>query len=205
MSIYAELIERFTEDGLSSAQQAEIDAIRLATRFDDDDTLWGVVLPIYFLSNRREQARVDQEALLRAIQNVSTGGVDADRLGKAVARHIDATEIEVPAPEIDPAKIAKAVARAAVPEIRGVIEIELSSRVLKLDADAAHAALRGAVSDTLFSWQVAAGVGAALLIAIAAYWWGGKQVEWRDQPVMAQMQSQIQQTRAEPVAPNRRR
>jgi hypothetical protein len=85
---------------------------------------------------------VDQEALLRAIQSVSTGGVDADRLGKAVARHIDATEIEVPAPEIDPAKIARAVARAAVPEIRGVIEAELSSRVLKLDAAAAHEALR---------------------------------------------------------------
>ncbi|SCC94725.1 hypothetical protein THIX_60783 [Thiomonas sp. X19] len=205
MSIYAELIERFTEDGLSSAQQAEIDAIRLATRFDDDDTLWGVVLPIYFLSNRREQARVDQEALLRAIQNVSTGGVDADRLGKAVARHIDATEIEVPAPEIDPAKIAKAVARAAVPDLCAAIETELQNRVLKLDAAAAHEALRGAVSDTLFSWQVAAGVGAALLLVIAAYWWGGKQVEWQDQPVIAQMQSQIQQMRAEPVVPHRRR
>ena len=45
MSIYSDLIERFAEDGLSSAQQAEIDAIRLATRFGDDDTLWGVILP----------------------------------------------------------------------------------------------------------------------------------------------------------------
>ena len=53
MSIYSELIERFAEDGLSSAQQTEIDAIRLATRFDDDDTLWGVILPIDLARGKR--------------------------------------------------------------------------------------------------------------------------------------------------------
>ncbi|SCC93609.1 hypothetical protein THIX_30837 [Thiomonas sp. X19] len=205
MSLYKDLIGALVPDGLSDQQAADIAQIMQAGQIGENDSTLLNFLPAYLFTNRREQARVDQEALLRAIQNVSTGGVDADRLGKAVARHIDATEIEVPAPEIDPAKIAKAVAKAAVPEIRGVIETELSSRVLKLDAEAAHAALRGAVSDTLFSWQVAAGVGAALLMAIAAYWWGGKQVEWRDQPVIAQMQSQIQQTRAEPVVPHRRR
>uniref|UniRef100_E6PKL5 Uncharacterized protein n=1 Tax=mine drainage metagenome TaxID=410659 RepID=E6PKL5_9ZZZZ len=204
MSLYKDLIAALAPDGLDDQRAAEIAQIMQAGQIGENDSTLLNFLPIYFLSNRREQARVDQEALLRAIQNVSTGGVDADRLGKAVARHIDATEIEVPAPEIDPAKIARAVARAAVPEIRDVIEAELSSRVLKLDAAAAHDALRGAVSDTLFSWQVAAGVGAALLLAIAAYWWGGHQVEWRDQPVIAQMQSQIRNLRGE-VAPDRRR
>ena len=114
MSIYSELIERFAEDGLSSAQQTEIDAIRLATRFDDDDTLWGVILPMYFLSNRREQARVDQEALLRAIQNVTTGGIDAEKLGRLIGPHIDASEIEVPAPDISAGKIAQAITRATI-------------------------------------------------------------------------------------------
>ncbi|MHB1669463.1 hypothetical protein [Thiomonas sp.] len=204
MSLYKDLITALAPDGLDDQQAAEIAQIMQAGQIGENDSTLLNFLPIYFLSNRREQARVDQEALLRAIQSVSTGGVDADRLGKAVARHIDPTEIEVPAPEIDAAKIAKAVARAAVPEIRGVIEAELSSRVLKLDAAAAHEALRGAVSDTLFSWQVAAGIGVALLLVIASYWWGGHQVAAQDQPVIAQMQSQIQQMRAEPVVPHRR-
>ena len=193
MSIYSELIERFAEDGLSSAQQTEIDAIRLATRFGDDDTLWGVLLPMYFLSNRREQARVDQEALLRAIQNVTTGGIDVGKLGRLIGPHIDASEIEVPAPEVNASKIAQAITKAAMP----VLESALADRVVKIDAKEAHEAIRSAVSDTLFSWQVGAAVAAALLVAIAGYWWGGKQVEWRDQPVMMQMQSQIQQLRAE--------
>ena len=201
MSIYSELIERFAEDGLSSAQQAEIDAIRLATRFGDDDTLWGVLLPMYFLSNRREQARIDQEALLRAIQNVSTGGIDAEKLGRLIGPHIDASEIEVPAPEVNAGKIAQAIAKAAMP----VLESSLADRVVKMDAKEAHEAIRGAVSDTLFSWQVGATVAAALLVAIAGYWWGGKQVEWRDQPVMMQMQAQIQQMRAEQARDIRRR
>ena len=195
MSIYSELIERFAEDGLSSAQQAEIDAIRLAARFEDDDTLWGVILPMYFLSNRREQARVDQEAQLRAIQNVATGGIDVEKLGKLIGPHIDASEIDVPAPEVNAGKIAQAIAKAAMP----VFEAALADRVVKMDAKEAHEAIRGAVSDTLFSWQVGAAVAAALLLAIAGYWWGGKQVEWRDQPVMMQMQAQIQQMRAEQV------
>ena len=195
MSIYSELIERFAEDGLSSAQQAEIDAIRLAARFEDDDTLWGVILPMYFLSNRREQARVDKEAQLRAIQNVATGGIDVEKLGKLIGPHIDASEIDVPAPEVNAGKIAQAIAKAAMP----VFEDALADRVVKMDAKEAHEAIRGAVSDTLFSWQVGAAVAAALLVAIAGYWWGGKQVEWRDQPVMMQMQAQIQQMRAEQV------
>jgi hypothetical protein len=45
----------------------------------------------------------------------------------------------------------------------------------------------------------------ALLLVIASYWWGGRQVAAQDQPVIAQMQSQIQQMRAEPVVPRRRR
>ncbi|SCC91701.1 hypothetical protein THIX_100005 [Thiomonas sp. X19] len=204
MSLYKDLIGALVPDGLSDQQAAEIAQIMQAGQIGENDSTLLNFLPSYLFTNRREQARIDQEALLRAIQNVSTGGVDADRLGKAVARHIDASEIEVPAPEIDPAKIARAVARAAVPDLCAAIETELQNRVVKLDADAAHAVLRGAVSDTLFSWQVAAGVGAALLIAIAAYWWGGKQVEWRDQPVIAQMQSQIRSLRGE-VAPDRRR
>jgi hypothetical protein len=195
MSIYSELIERFAENGLSSAQQAEIDAIRLATRFGDDDTLWGVILPMYFLSNRREQARVDQEALLRAIQSVTTGGIDAEKLGRLIGPHIDASEIEVPAPDISAGKIAQAITRATMP----AFEAALADRVVKMDAKEAHEAIRGAVSDTLFSWQVGVAVAAALLVAIAGYWWGGKQVEWRDQPVMIQMQSQIHQLRAELV------
>ena len=193
MSIYSDLIERFAEDGLSSAQQAEIDAIRLATRFGDDDTLWGVILPMYFLSNRREQARVDQEALLRAVQNISTGGIDAEKLGRLIGPHINAHEIDVPAPEINASKIAQAIAKAAMP----AFEAALTDRVVKMDAKEAHEAIRGAVSDTLFSWQVAAAVAAALLVTIAGYWWGGKQVEWRDQPVMQQMQMQIRQLQAE--------
>ncbi len=200
MSIYSELIERFAEDGLSSAQQAEIDAIRLATRFGDDDTLWGVILPMYFLSNRREQARVDQEALLRAVQNVTTGGIDAEKLGKLIGPHIDASEIEVPAPEVNAGKIAQAIARATMP----AFEAALADRVVKMDAKEAHEAIRGAVSDTMFSWQVGAAVAAALLVAIAGYWWGGKQVQWRDQPVMMQMQAQIRQMQAASI-PDRRR
>ena len=200
MSIYSELIERFAEDGLSSAQQAEIDAIRLATRFSDDDTLWGVILPMYFLSNRREQARVDQEALLRAIQNVSTGGIDAEKLGRLIGRYIDASEIEVPAPDVNASKIAQAISKAVMP----VLESALADRVVKMDAKEAHEAIRGAVSDTMFSWQVGAAVAAALLVAIAGYWWGGKQVQWRDQPVMMQMQAQIRQMQAASI-PDRRR
>ncbi|MBN8744518.1 MAG: hypothetical protein J0I24_09445 [Thiomonas arsenitoxydans] len=193
MSIYSDLIERFAPEGLSSHQQAEIDSIRLATQFDDNDSQWGVILPIYFLSNRREQARVDQEALLRAIQNVTTGGIDAERLGKLIGPHIDASDIDVPAPEVNAAKIAQAITRATLP----AFESALADRVVKMDAKEAHEAIRGAVSDTLFSWQVAAAVAAALLVAIAGYWWGGKQVEWRDQPVMQQMQMQIRQLQAE--------
>ena len=200
MSIYSELIERFAEDGLSSAQQAEIDAIRLATRFEDDDTLWGVILPMYFLSNRREQARVDQEALLRAVQNVTTGGIDVEKLGKLIGQHIDASEIDVPAPDVNTGKIALAITKATMP----VFEAALADRVIKMDAKEAHETIRGAVSDTLFSWQVGAAVAAALLVAIAGYWWGGKQVEWRDQPVMLQMQAQIRQMQAAAI-PHRRR
>ncbi len=191
MSIYSDLIERFAEDGLSSAQQAEIDAIRLATRFGDDDTLWGVILPMYFLSNRREQARVDQEALLRAIQNVSTGGIDAEKLGKLVARHIDAGDIEVAAPEVDTGRVAKALAKSATPELVQAVEASLDSRVVKLDADAAHAAIKAAVSDSLFSWQVAAGAAVALLLVVAAYWWGGHQVEAQYRPLVQQLQAQV--------------
>lgn len=193
MSIYSELIERFAGDGLSSAQQAELDAIRLATRFDDDDALWGVILPMYFLSNRREQARVDQEALLRAVQNVATGGIDVEKLGKLVARHIDASEIEEPAPEVNAGKVAQAVAKAAMP----AIESALADRVVKMDAKEVHEAIRGAVSDTLFSWQVGAAVLGAILLAVVAYWWGGKQIEWQDRAVIAQMQAQISQLQAD--------
>ena len=195
MSSYSDLIERFAPDGLSSQQQAEIDSIRLATQFDDNDSQWGVILPMYFLSNRREQARVDHEALLRAVQNVTTGGIDAEKLGKLIGPHIDASEINVPVPEINANKIAQAIAKAAMP----AFESALADRVVKMDAKEAHEAIRGAVSDTLFSWQVGVAVAAALLVAIAGYWWGGKQVEWRDQPVMIQMQSQIHQLRAELV------
>jgi hypothetical protein len=192
MSIYSDLIERFAEDGLSSAQQAEIDAIRLATRFGDDDTLWGVILPMYFLSNRREQARVDQEALLRAIQNVSTGGIDAEKLGKLVARHIDASEIEVAAPEVDTGRVAKALAKSATPELVQAVEASLESRVVKLDAEAVNAAVKTAVSDSLFSWQVAAGAAVALLLVVAAYWWGGHQMEAQYRPLVQQLQAQVQ-------------
>ncbi len=191
MSIYSDLIERFAPDGLSSAQQNEIDSIRLATQFDDNDAQWGVILPMYFLSNRREQARVDQEALMRAIENVTTGGIDAERLGKMVARYIDASEIEVAAPDVDTGRVAKAIARAATPEIVQAVESSLDSRVVKLDADAAHAAIKSAVSDSLFSWQVAAGAAVALLLAVAAYWWGCHQTEAQYMPLVQQLQAQV--------------
>ena len=157
--------------------------------------------PRRFISRSTVQrARVDQEALLRAIQNVATGGIDVEKLGKLIGPHIDVSEIEVPAPEVNASKIAQAITKAAMP----VLESTLADRVVKMDAKEAHEAIRGAVSDTLFSWQVGAAVAVALLVAIAGYWWGGKQVEWRDQPVMMQMQSQIQQLRA-PSIPDRRR
>ena len=193
MSIYSDLIERFAPDGLSSQQQAEIDSIRLATQFDDNDSQWGVILPMYFLSNRREQARIDQEALLRAIEKVSTGGIDVERLGRMIGPHIDASDIEVPAPDIQPGKIAQAIARATAP----AIESALAERVVKIDIQAAQEALRGAAVESLFSWQVGAGVLASLLIAVAAYWWGGHQMQAQYQPVIQQMQSQIQQAQAE--------
>ena len=134
---------------------------------------------------------------MRAIENVATGGIDAERLGKMVARYIDASEIEVAAPDVDTGRVAKAIARAATPEIVQAVESSLESRVVKLDADSAHAAIKAAVSDSLFSWQVAAGAAVALLLVVAAYWWGGRQTAAQYQPVVAQMQSQIHQLRTE--------
>ena len=121
-----------------------------------------------------------------------TIGVISHRQGRLIGPNIDASDIDVPAPEVNASKIAQAITKAAMP----VLESTLADRVVKMDAKEAHEAIRGAVSGTLFSWQVGAAVAAALLVAIAGYWWGGKQVQWRGQPVMVQMQSQIRQLRA---------
>ena len=203
-TVYSQLISKLRRGELTPAQQAELDAIRLIADIDLNDPFWLHFLPMYFLSSRADDEKINTAALLEAIQ-ASGGGrrtpaaIDLDALADGIAARL---EDQLPNP--DPVVLARAIAKAATPAIQQAVENATAGVVQQPRADLAplqsviketmqqtQVGMREASRDAMLNRNVVIVALAGVLMCSIGVWWGGQQSDARWSPVVQQLRDQL--------------
>lgn len=184
LSLYDRLLVRFgTEGRLSAVHQAELEAIRLEGDISKDDSFWLWFLPIFMT-----QARLD---FLKEADGGARPQLDMARLAESIAARIEPDQIRA---EVDSAVVARAVAKAAAPDIQSVIEEAIASvqrPAATVDQSAVRTAVAEASRDSLLHRNLIIAVLAGLMMSLLAGWYSGWQSDKRWEPVVQQLQQQI--------------
>ena len=207
-TVYSQLISKLRRGELTAAQQAELDAIRLIADIDLNDPFWLHFLPMYFLSSRADDEKINTAALLEAIQAMGGGrrvnaAMDMDALAEGIAARL---EDQLPNP--DPAVLARAVARTALPAIQQAVEnatagaiqqprVDLAplQSVIKETMQQGQAGMREASRDAMLNRNVVIVALAGVLMCGIGVWWGGHQSDQQWRPVVRQLQDQVNQVK----------
>ncbi len=207
-TVYSQLISKLRRGELTAAQQAELDAIRLIADIDLNDPFWLHFLPMYFLSSRADDEKINTAALLEAIQAMgggrrTTAAIDLDALAEGIA-----ARLEDQLPNADPVVLARAVARTATPAIQQAVEnaaagaiqqprVDLAplQSVIKETMQQAQAGMREASRDAMLNRNVVIVVLAGVLMCGIGVWWGGHQSDQQWRPVVSQLQDQVNQVK----------
>lgn len=207
-TVYSQLISKLKRGELTPAQQAELDTIRLIADIDLNDPFWLHFLPMYFLSNRADDEKINTVALLEAIQAMGGGrrvnaAMDMDALAEGIA-----ARLEDQLPNADPVVIARAVAKAATPAIQQAVENATAGAVQQPKVDLAplqsviketlqqtQAGMREASRDAMLNRNVVIVALAGVLMCGIGVWWGGQQSDRQWRPVVSQLQDQVNQVK----------
>lgn len=200
-TVYSQLISKLRRGELTAAQQAELDAIRLIADIDLNDPFWLHFLPMYFLSSRADDEKINTAALLEAIQAMGGGrrvnaAMDMDALAEGIAARL---EDQLPNP--DPVVIARSVAKAATPAIQQAVENAAANAIQQPKVDLAplqsviretmqqtQAGMREASRDAMLHRNVVIVALAGVLMCGIGVWWGGRQSDAQWRPVVVQLQ-----------------
>jgi len=207
-TVYSQLISKLRRGELTAAQQAELDAIRLIADIDLNDPFWLHFLPMYFLSSRADDEKINTAALLEAIQAMGGGrrvnaAMDMDALAEGIAARL---EDQLPNPNPDPVVIARAVAKAAMQAIQQAVENATAGAIQQPKVDLAplqsvikeimqqtQAGMREASRDAMLNRNVVIVALTGVLMCGIGVWWGGRQSDAQWRPVVSQLQDQVKQ------------
>ena len=194
-TVYSQLISKLRRGELTPAQQAELDAIRLIADIDLNDPFWLHFLPMFFISTRTDDEKINTAALLEAIQGIGSGRrtnttMDMDALAEGIAARL---QDQLPNP--DPVVIGRAVAKAATPAIQQAVENATTGVVQqpKVDHTALQSVFKEVSRDALLNRNVGIVVLAGILMSGIGVGWGGYQSDQQWRPVVSQLQDQVKQ------------